>query len=137
MSEVISEKQFTGKTDEMVAHLRTTVDKHATAIIDGKSEFIIAYTGEGGNTCAGACAAPVSLALTMSAMDTCGRIHGQSTGTECEDETMRTLLVALMVIRELYKESDKEKRLLIQETVSILAQDIYNEIDLNIDHEDG
>jgi len=130
MSEVISEKQFTGKTDEMVAHLRTTVDKHATAIIDGKSEFIIAYTGEGGNTCAGACAAPVSLALTMSVMDTCGRIHGQSTGDNVEDDTMRTLLVALMVIRELHKMSDTDKRMEMQEIIALLTREIFDEVDL-------
>jgi len=130
MSEVISEKQFTGKTDEMVAHLRTTVDKHATAIIDGKSEFIIAYTSEGGNVCAGACETRVSLGLTMSVMDTCGRIHGQATGDNVEDDTMRTLLVALMVIRELYKESDTDKRMEMQEIIALLSREIFDKVDL-------
>jgi hypothetical protein len=129
MSEVISERQFHGKTDEMVAHLRTTVDKHATAIIDGKSEFIIAYTSEGGNVCAGACESRVSLGLTMSVMDTCGRIHGQSTGDDVEDDTTRTLLVAMMVIRELYKMSDTDKRMEMQEIIALLSREIFDEVD--------
>lgn len=120
-------EKYEGDNDDMVASMRTVVDKTATLIIDNKYPCIISYANrEGEAFTTGACNAESAKLMLMGIIDTVGSVLGGCTGETIEDPEHRSLAIIFLALNMLMKASDNPY------TLASIAAGLFKETTVEI-----